>query len=44
MFLVAGFGLGVAGAYLLAGVGVACLVAGAVLFLAGGFAAAREGK
>jgi len=42
--LVAGFGLAVAGVYLLAGLGVTLLVAGGVLFLAGGFAAAREGK
>jgi len=39
--MVAGFGLAVLGVYLLAGAGWACLVAGLVLFLAGGLNARR---
>ncbi len=35
-FLVIGFGLAVAGVYVIAGGGWACIVAGIVLFVAGG--------
>jgi hypothetical protein len=41
--LLAGFVLAIVGVYLLWGIGTACLVAGSVLFVAGGLAA-REGK